>query len=298
MNNNISNTQKMGELFADAAREIIEKGRIKAQMNRIMQIVDADKGRLKTAYSEIGKMYCDGTLEKNAGKVEVLKKTIKHLEERIAKAKIRYEELQQAHSVDECTEAFKSELQSKVKQAKDASLEYARDLSGKAKVAAADFSGKASDALGDAKIAAADAAAKARLRAEDITARAVAAAKKAKKGEAVAELSAENTSWDSFDESLDELLFDDDDDSYIEEYTEEDMAAAADIGAILQNIAFALDEVEKEVEKAEEASAEEEPAPEEESAPVAEEQISDSGKPADEPLETAQGEESPESFTF
>lgn len=187
MSNNYSGNPAFGELFLDAAREAIDRSRIKAQMNRIQRIIKVDKGRIRNLYAEIGVMYCEGDLSEENAKYKALRANIEKLEQRVARAKNRYEMLKAAHSVDECTEAFKSELQQKVKSAQTATAEKAREVAGKAKVVAknvtdkakdvaADYSDKASDAFADVKrkvaVAATDAADKAKEVVENIAARA------------------------------------------------------------------------------------------------------------------------------
>lgn len=125
-------TAKLGDLFIDATREVIEKGRIKSQMNRLERIMDADRARLKTVYAEIGRLYMEGSLAKNKGKVEYASKEIKHLKLRLERAEARYEQLQEAQSVDECTEAFRAELSSKIKKAQDSTVIAAYKLKKKA----------------------------------------------------------------------------------------------------------------------------------------------------------------------
>lgn len=130
------------DLFTDAAKEVLEKGRIKAQMNRILKIVEADKRRLQKVYAEIGQMYVDGTIEENQSRVQMLRGFIDHINDRIRRAKIRYSELEKAHSVDDCTTALKGELLEQFKNAKESTSDFAKDFSGKAKAKAQDLSGK------------------------------------------------------------------------------------------------------------------------------------------------------------
>ncbi len=142
MSNKKVEAAPLRDMFTDAAKEVIERARIKAQMNKILEIVDADSARLRKAYSEIGKMYCEGTLEANASRVEVLTGLVNHLQERIKRAKLRYDELEKVHSVDECTQAFKAELQVKIKKTAEDTAEFAKDFSEKAKVKAQEISAK------------------------------------------------------------------------------------------------------------------------------------------------------------
>ncbi len=132
MNNNTTPTAALGELFVDATREVIEKGRIKAQMARLERVMTADKQQLRKIYAEIGKMYVDNTLKKNSTRLEYLYKAIDHLKLRLERAQARMEMLREAHSVDECTDAFRAELSSKIKQAQDAATTAAYTVKKKA----------------------------------------------------------------------------------------------------------------------------------------------------------------------
>lgn len=137
----MSTKSTLGDLFLDATREVIEKSRIKAQMLRLERIMETDKSRLTAVYAEIGKLYIDGTLDKNKSKVKYAMKEIQHLKLRLERAEERYEQLKEAHSVDECKEAFRAELSAKLKQAQDSTAITAY----KAKKKAQDvFSGKTS----------------------------------------------------------------------------------------------------------------------------------------------------------
>lgn len=142
MSNKKVESAPLRDMFTDAAKEVIERARIKAQMNKILEIVEADSARLRKAYSEIGKMYCEGTLEENASRVEVLTGLVNHLNERIKRAKLRYDELEKVHSVDECTQAFKAELQVKLKKTAEDTADFAKDFTEKAKVKAQEISAK------------------------------------------------------------------------------------------------------------------------------------------------------------
>ena len=135
MSNDNSTVKAMGELFADATREIVEKTRIRTQMAKLREIMAADQKRLRNAYAEIGRMYCDGTLDKNKAKLEMLYDTIEQLKLREERATARYEQLKAAHSVDECTTALREDIEAKVQSAKEKTLETARDLGAKAKAA-------------------------------------------------------------------------------------------------------------------------------------------------------------------
>ncbi len=270
----------MSELFVDATKEIVERTRIKGQMARLQEIMTADKKRLRNVYAEIGKMYCEGTLEKNKARVEMLYDTIDHLKLREERAKIRYAQLKEAHSVDECTVAFREELENKVQQAKEKTTEVARDLSAKAKTAVDNLPDKAQETLTTIKQKASVAADKAKAAVDEVASRASAAVSRIGNGEE--ELPEENFSEEEdFRDMLSDLEYEEEDDSYIEEYSEEDQAAAADIGAILGSIGLTLQEVDE---------AEVTPAVEEATEDVPTDSESTEDTPAD--------GESPESFDF
>lgn len=146
MSKDNSTAKVMGELFVDATKEIVEKTRIRSQMARLKEIMSADHKRLRNAYAEIGKMYCEGTLDKNKARLEMLYDTIEHLKLREERATARYEQLKEAHSVDECTTALREDIQSRVQSAKEKTLETAKDLGAKAKAAVERITQKDKDA--------------------------------------------------------------------------------------------------------------------------------------------------------
>lgn len=133
MGNNTQEINNLSTLFAEASKEIIERSRIKSQMRKLRTIMESDKKRLQAAYAELGKIFYEGTENKNAARVEVLKKLIKHLKSRIEKAEIRLVQLEVARSLDDCTQALKTELSSKLNTAKAATTGIAKDLQEKAK---------------------------------------------------------------------------------------------------------------------------------------------------------------------
>lgn len=133
MVNNTQEINNLSTLFAEASKEIIERSRIKSQMRKLRTIMESDKKRLQAAYAELGKIFYEGTEDKNVARVEVLKKLIKHLKSRIEKAEIRLAQLEVARSLDDCTQALKTELSSKLNTAKAATAGIAKDLQEKAK---------------------------------------------------------------------------------------------------------------------------------------------------------------------
>lgn len=133
MGNNTQEITNLSALFAEASKEIIERSRIKSQMRKLRTVMESDKKRLQAAYAELGKICYEGTENKKAARVEVLKKLIKHLKSRIEKAEVRLAQLEVARSLDDCTQALKTELSSKLNTAKATTTGIAKDLQEKAK---------------------------------------------------------------------------------------------------------------------------------------------------------------------
>lgn len=215
-------TAKLGDLFLDATKEVIEKNRIRSQMNRLERIMDTDRIRLKNVYAEIGKLYMEGTLAKNKGKLEYAKKEIKHLNLRLERAEARYEQLQEAHSVDECKEAFRAELSAKIKQAQDNTVIAAYNLKKKAKNIVNGSSAQTVVRIKDKAVATAEA----------VTQR-TNTAKKTKK--------ADNSDDINFADLLAELEIEDTDIDSINLTSDEN----AEVNAILDNLDSILTEVEE-----------------------------------------------------
>lgn len=233
-----STTAKLGDLFIDATKEIIEKGRIKAQMNRLERIMETDRARLQTVYAQVGKLYMDGALAKNKGKLEYAIKEIKHLKLRLERAEERYEQLQEAHSVDECTEAFRTELSAKIKKAQDNTVIAAYKVKKKAQDV---VKGKTSQPTVRIKSSA--------LTSTDAIANRTAAIKSKKDAKDI-----------SFSELLEDLGIEDTDIDNLSEI-ELTPAECAEISAILENLDAELAEetAEENIEATAEAETTEEP---------------------------------------
>ncbi len=127
------NNSSLGYLITEATKEAVERSRIKAQMRKLRAIIDADTARRNKAYSELGKFYYEDSLKTNSARVNFLKKLISHLNERIEKAETRYEDLELAHSVDDCSQALKTQVTTTLKNAKSSTTTLAKDLSNKAR---------------------------------------------------------------------------------------------------------------------------------------------------------------------
>ncbi len=210
----------LGELFVDATREVLEKGRIKAQMVRLERVMEADKARKKGIYAEIGKMYVEGTIAKNKARLSYALKAIKHIDLRLERAEARYEMLKEAHSLDECTEVFRTELSKKISKAKDSVAITAYGVKKKAQAVTAGIGEKSSDAIEGIKSAA-----------KNISL----PKKKSKPAD-----NAEDTDTKDFATLLSELEIAED---------ETEIEENAELNAVLENIDAILREVEEEAEE-------------------------------------------------
>lgn len=210
----------LGELFVDATREVLEKGRIKAQMVRLERIMEADKARKKSIYAEIGKMYVEGTIAKNKARLGYALKAIKHIDLRLERAEARYEMLKEAHSLDECTEVFRTELSKKISKAKDSVAITAYGVKKKAQAVTAGIGEKSSDTIEGIKSAA-----------KNITK----SSKKSKPAD-----TADDTDTKDFAALLSELEIAED---------ETEIEENAELNAVLENIDAILREVEEEAEE-------------------------------------------------
>ena len=182
-------SKEMFSLMCEMAEEGVERARIKAQQNRILEVVRIDRRQLESVYAKIGRIDVTGVgKDKRDNLIEEAKK----IEARILRAQVRYERLKEAASVDECTRAFEEKLSETIKSAKEAAGDKVEDikgfvkdkganLGGRIKEASQDFSEKATAKVEDLSIKAKDKAAdisiKAKDKAEDIKAKAKAKTK-------------------------------------------------------------------------------------------------------------------------
>lgn len=128
-----SNDTGLKTLFTDAAKELVEKAKLRCKINKLLDIMIADKERLKNAYAEVGRLYLEEALEENASRVEVLSGLINHLKDRIKRGEAKYKELLSEYEGSEGTDALKEELSLKIKKAKENTSVFAKNLSDKAK---------------------------------------------------------------------------------------------------------------------------------------------------------------------
>lgn len=149
----ISTCKEIFSLMCDMAEEGIEKARIKAQQNRIKEIMTIDRKELDTVYAKIGRI---DVLGGNAKNRDELIEEAKRIEARILRAEVRLEMLKNAASVDECTKAFEEKLLDTVENVRQSASETAKNIKVKIKDASQDISAKAEDLTIKAKDKAAD----------------------------------------------------------------------------------------------------------------------------------------------
>lgn len=173
----LNTCKEMFSLMCDMAEEGLEKARIKAQQNRIRQIMRIDEKELEAVYAKIGRLDVLGGSEE---KRDELIAEAKRIEARILRAEIRLDMLKNAASVDECTRAFEEKLLDTAQSVKNATAEKAQSIKEKAKVkgdglkeklkdTAEDLTARAEDLTIKARDKAADLKIKAKDKAEDIS---------------------------------------------------------------------------------------------------------------------------------
>ena len=153
-------------LMCDMAEEGLEKARIKAQQNRIREIIRVDEKELETVYAKIGRI---DVLGKDNNKRDDLINEAKRIEARILRAEVRLQMLKNAASVDECTRAFEEKLLDTAESVKKATAEKAKDLKEKAKIKSDDIKEKIKDASADLTAKAEDLTIKAKDKAADLS---------------------------------------------------------------------------------------------------------------------------------
>ena len=224
-------------LMIDMAEEGVEKARIKAQQNRLLDVMLQDKRQLDFIYSRIGRIDVAGGDKKRR---ESLVEEAKKLEARILKAKVRYDNLKAAASVDECTKAFEDKLADTVNAAKVAVVEKANDAKNFAKEKGSEFAAKASAKAEDISIKAKDKAAdlsiKAKDKAADISEKAKEKAKDIKeKSKAKADKKAEKKEQKKYEKESKSSSVHKSDEEVLEEYDD-----------ILKRIEDAINSVDEE----------------------------------------------------
>ncbi|MBR3987675.1 MAG: hypothetical protein IKK10_00025 [Clostridia bacterium] len=153
-------------LMMEAAEEGLEKARIKAQQNRIREIIRIDEKELESVYATIGRI---DVLGKDKDKREDYIAEAKRIEARILRAEVRLQMLKNAASVDECTRAFEEKLMDTAENVKKATAEKAKDLKEIAKVKSNDLKEKIKDASADLTAKAEDLTIKAKDKAADLS---------------------------------------------------------------------------------------------------------------------------------
>lgn len=161
----LNTCKEMFSLMIDAAEEGLQKARIKAQQNRIREIMKVDEKELDSVYAKIGRIAVSG---KDGSKKDELINEAKRIEARILRAEVRLEMLKNAASVDECTKAFEEKLLDTAQNVKNATAEKAKDLKEKAKTKGEDIKEKIKDASADLTAKAEDLTIKAKDKAADL----------------------------------------------------------------------------------------------------------------------------------
>ena len=161
----LNTCKEMFSLMIDAAEEGLQKARIKAQQNRIREIMKVDEKELDSVYARIGRI---AVLGKDSSKKDELINEAKRIEARILRAEVRLEMLKNAASVDECTKAFEEKLLDTAQNVKNATAEKAKDLKEKAKTKGEDIKEKIKDASADLTAKAEDLTIKAKDKAADL----------------------------------------------------------------------------------------------------------------------------------
>ena len=162
----LNTCKEMFFLMCDMAEEGLEKARIKAQQNRIREIIRVDEKELDTIYAKIGRIDVLGGDEKKRGElIEAAKK----IEARILRAEVRLQMLKNAASVDECTRAFEEKLMDTVENVRRSASDKAKDIKEIAKSKGGDFKEKIKDASQDLTAKAEDLTIKAKDKAADLS---------------------------------------------------------------------------------------------------------------------------------
>lgn len=173
----LNTCKEMFSLMCEAAEEGLEKARIKAQQNRIRQIIRIDEQELESVYAKIGRISVTG---KDNDKREDLINEAKRIETRILRAEVRLEMLKNAASVDECSRAFEEKLIETAQNVKKATEEKAKDIKEKAMVKGGDLKEKLRDTAEDLTAKAEDLTIKAKDKAADLSIKAKDKSDKAK----------------------------------------------------------------------------------------------------------------------
>lgn len=162
----LNTCKEMFSLMIEAAEEGLEKARIKAQQNRIREIIKIDEKELESVYAKIGRI---AVLGKESSKKEELINEAKRIEARILRAEVRLEMLKNAASVDECTKAFEEKLLDTADAVKKATADKAKNIKEKAIAKGGDIKEKLRDASADITAKAEDLSIKAKDKAADLS---------------------------------------------------------------------------------------------------------------------------------
>ncbi len=158
------------DTISEIASQIAQKNRLRAQLNRLKQIIKGDSEKRDQAYIELGRYYYENLRENSNDDNKELCELIDKVSDRIGRASVKYLELLNENN----NIKIKSENAEKIKAA---IAKKAEELSDKAKASSKDIAQKtkekASDIAQTAKEKACDVVEKAKFAAEDLKDKAV-----------------------------------------------------------------------------------------------------------------------------
>lgn len=144
-----SGVKLMADAASDIAQALVEKNRLRANANRIKQVIKGDCDTRNQAYIEIGRYYYENLRDKANEETEQLCVVVDKTTARIDKASKRYIELltqsEDTKLMGENAQKIKQIVSDKTEQAKDATTEKVADIKRKAKDTASDIKQKAKD---------------------------------------------------------------------------------------------------------------------------------------------------------
>lgn len=143
----------VGNTLNDFAQMVEEKNKIKAQSNRVKQIIKGDCETRDEAYRELGVFFYENLRENMSEENKELCDIIDKMNARIEKASLKFVELESAYNSVEMdkqnSDKLKAFMAEKGNQIKDQAKENAKVYGEKAKDAATDVYEKAKDAAVD-----------------------------------------------------------------------------------------------------------------------------------------------------
>lgn len=150
----IKNSLKLvGEAASDVAQALATKSRLRANANRLRQVIKSDSDTRNQAYIELGRYFYENLRDKDNEQLEGLCVVVDKTTMRIDKATKRYIELiAQADDTKfsgESAQKIKQIVNAKAEKAKEYTADKVTDIKQKAKTTAADISEKVKDTAAD-----------------------------------------------------------------------------------------------------------------------------------------------------